>query len=135
MKRSDVTDKQVVFACRDRRRFGVYADEYIMAETGVPQKVAEAAMERAYDRGYIEVGVSLRTAWPTKEGLALLEIDIIEKWPVVNVRDRDREFIAEQIQPIVPGEDCREPSEITKNLIRIVPGEKSLREIADEKKQ
>jgi hypothetical protein len=29
-------------------------------------------MERAYNRGFIECGVSLRTAWPTPEGLQML---------------------------------------------------------------
>jgi len=42
--------------------------QYIQKETGAPEKVIYAAMEREDNRGLLEWGVSLRTAWLTKEG-------------------------------------------------------------------
>lgn len=74
MKRSDISDLQVV-ACAVRWRNGrgdKFVTDLIVDETGAPYKVAEAAMERAVDRGLLEYGVSLRTAWATDAGLALL---------------------------------------------------------------
>lgn len=75
MKRSDITDQQVVEACIEYRQipFGNgFALDILVARTGAPYKVAEAAMERADDRGLIDYGVSLRTAWATEKGRALL---------------------------------------------------------------
>ena len=74
MKRSDISDRQVV-ACAVRWRNGAgnqFVTDLIVAETGAPLKVAEAAMERAVSRGLLDYGVSLRTAWATEAGLALL---------------------------------------------------------------
>jgi len=72
-KRSDITDEQVVRACQlahqDSKKF---ATDILAEQTGAPAKVIYAAMERADDRELIEWGVSLRTAWPTAKGLALL---------------------------------------------------------------
>jgi len=75
VKRSDITDLQVVQAAAEYQ-----ADPYnrpfisdaLVASTGAPIKVVYVAMERAEARGLIECGVSLRTAWPTDEGRALL---------------------------------------------------------------
>jgi hypothetical protein len=65
MKRSDITDEQVIEACKARMRGDALdAVSYLMDKTGAPCKVVCAAMERSYDRGLIEVGVSLRMAWP-----------------------------------------------------------------------
>lgn len=81
MSRKDVSDVDVVVACRDAkhsRAQGVvdgscgWADELLAERTGQPRKVCERAMERAVRRGLIEYGVSLRTAWPTPKGMALL---------------------------------------------------------------
>lgn len=75
MKRSDISDIQVV-ACaasyQSQTPVSSFVTDLIVEETGAPYKVAEAAMERALDHGLIEYGVSLRTAWPTREGMALL---------------------------------------------------------------
>lgn len=70
MKRGDVTDEDVVRACRDGHPESIWR---LMTETGAPYKVAEAAMERACRRGLIDYGVSLRTAWAEPKGLALLD--------------------------------------------------------------
>lgn len=73
MSRKDVTDIAVVLACRDALNTSeVFADELLAHRTGQPRKVCERAMERACDRGLVEYGVSLRTAWPTPAGLALV---------------------------------------------------------------
>lgn len=70
MSRKDVTDHEVVRACRDRA--ATFADDLLAERTGQPRKVCERALERANARGLIDYGVSLRTAWPTLAGLALL---------------------------------------------------------------
>lgn len=74
MKRSDISDLQVV-ACAIRWRNGThpgFVTDMLARETGAPLKVAEAAMERAVSRGLLDYGVSLRTAWATDAGMALL---------------------------------------------------------------
>ncbi len=40
--------------------------------TGEPEKVCYRAMERACENGYLDYGVSLRTAWLTEAGEALI---------------------------------------------------------------
>lgn len=75
MARKDITDKQVCEAVRDckstnHREFWPY--ELLAQRTGECEKVCYAAMERAYDRDYIEYGVSLRSGWLTEEGRRLI---------------------------------------------------------------
>ena len=60
MKRSDISDEQVVAACAAE---GVSIDN-LMDATGAPYKVARAAMVRADMRGLINWGVSIDYAWP-----------------------------------------------------------------------
>ena len=76
MKRSDISDAQVVAMAAAFHAYhadrGVLVTDRLCALTGAPEKVAYAALERAYSRGLIECGVSIRTAWPTAKGLALL---------------------------------------------------------------
>lgn len=89
MSRKDVTDVDVVAACRDSHddrgawvagrmpgatNVHLCADELLAARTGQPRKVCERALERACSRGLVDFGVSLRTAWPTPAGLALLGV-------------------------------------------------------------
>jgi hypothetical protein len=45
-------------------------DAILMQATGQPEKVVYRAMERAYNRGYIEYGVSMRSGWLTEKGKA-----------------------------------------------------------------
>jgi len=47
--------------------------EIIMRYTGAPEKVVYSAMSREINRGCLEYGVSLRTAWLTEEGKAKLD--------------------------------------------------------------
>lgn len=74
MKRSDITDLMVCKAAavyseaRDIR----FITDILVMETGAPLKVVYAAVERTFGRGYLDYGVSLRTAWLTDKGLALL---------------------------------------------------------------
>jgi len=46
--------------------------DYLHDWTGQPEKVCYRAMERAEENGLLEYGVSLRTAWLTDKGKALL---------------------------------------------------------------
>jgi hypothetical protein len=71
----DITDLQVcraVQAFRDRNLELPWPYEALAAETGECEKVCFRAMERCERRGYLEYGVSLRTAWLTEKGMKLL---------------------------------------------------------------
>lgn len=76
MATKDISDAQVVVACiKNRESDGVvdgFAIGILMRETGQPEKVCYNAMERAANRDYIDYGVSVRTAWPTEKGYALI---------------------------------------------------------------
>lgn len=74
MAMKDITDRQAVEAQKRWRenQDGPWAYEILSRETGQPEKVCFKCMERAEERGLLEYGVSLRTAWPTDKGLALL---------------------------------------------------------------
>lgn len=67
MKTSDITDDQVIAACRAWREnpAGNSSIRNLMDATGAPRKVAFRAMERASSRGLINWGVSINYAWPT----------------------------------------------------------------------
>ncbi|NKS12566.1 hypothetical protein GS580_16640 [Rhodococcus hoagii] len=67
MKRSDITDTEVVQACRDAPATGMSSLALLMARTGAPAKVAVAAMERADARRLIDCGVSIAYAWPNQD--------------------------------------------------------------------
>jgi hypothetical protein len=71
MARKDVSDAQVLQAYADESG-GWARVELLMERTGQPEKVVWRAMERAYDRGYIDYGVSLKAGWVTDSGEALL---------------------------------------------------------------
>jgi hypothetical protein len=75
MATKDITDLQVLRAQKKWRKnqTGPWAYEILHAETGQPLKVCYRALERAYQHGLLECGVSLRTAWFTKKGIALLD--------------------------------------------------------------
>ena len=75
MSMKHITDAQVcraVQAFRDRDLELPWPYEALAAETGQPEKVCFRAMERADRRGLLDYGVSLRTAWLTEAGKALL---------------------------------------------------------------
>lgn len=75
MATKDITDIQVLRAQDAWRKNtrGPWSYEILHAETGEPIKVCYRALERAYKRGLLECGVSLRTAWFTKKGSDLLD--------------------------------------------------------------
>lgn len=50
-----------------------YVDELLAELFGAPEKVIFAAMERAAGRNLIDYGIHIRGAWPTDEGLALVQ--------------------------------------------------------------
>lgn len=73
MARKDISDIDVLHIFNNlnkiapQNRVGT-----LMQITGQPKKVVWRAIERTCDKGYLEYGVSLRTAWLTEEGEALL---------------------------------------------------------------
>lgn len=94
MARKDVTDEMVCQAYVDAKamrdavmkqfppdyHFGALTPlphlpwpyELLAERTGECEKVCYRAMERAFDRGLIEYGTSLRSGWLTDDGLALI---------------------------------------------------------------
>lgn len=83
-KRADVPPEEVIRAARDfhvapRVRLApgalldeLFVDELLVARTGCPLKVAQAAITRDLASGLVECGVSERTCWPTMTGLEAL---------------------------------------------------------------
>jgi hypothetical protein len=71
----DISDIQVLLAQDQWRKnpAGKFSYEILHEQTGYPIKVCYRSLERAYKRGLLEYGVSLRTAWFTKKGDALLK--------------------------------------------------------------
>ena len=49
-----------------------YAEDWLMYWTDEPVKIVYAAMERAFDRGYLDYGTWLRGAWLEPAGQDLL---------------------------------------------------------------
>ncbi|MNQ81399.1 hypothetical protein D3C85_964200 [compost metagenome] len=72
MARKDVTDQMVLEAIKERAVTGESLLQILMSRTNEPMKVCWRAMERTLKRDYISFGTSLRTAWITPEGHALL---------------------------------------------------------------
>ena len=80
MRTRDITDLTVCEACEQfHAGSGIAADEFIAAKTGAASKVIYCALERASSRNLIDYGVSLRTAWVTDKGRALLEANGVQK--------------------------------------------------------
>lgn len=75
MAMKDISDLQVCLAVQAFRARDLelpWPYEALAVETGQPEKVCYRAMERADRRGYLEYGVSLRTAWLTAKGEELV---------------------------------------------------------------
>jgi hypothetical protein len=79
MRTKDIPDRVVVEAFVAYRaqpqepwESHLFADELLAEMTGAPIKVARRAIDRAMMRRLLDSGVSDRTGWPTKAGLALL---------------------------------------------------------------
>ena len=84
MARKDVTDKMVCDAVLDAaaQRYSNWPYELLSMRTGEPEKVCFRAMERAFDHGLLEYGVSLRTAWLTESGEELCgRTNSFQQWP------------------------------------------------------
>jgi ribosome modulation factor len=83
MARKDIDDLEVLaayakaevsrFDLRKENRDMVWPEQLLMQQSGEPEKVVFAAMERAFDRGYLEYGVSLRSGWLTPKGAQYLD--------------------------------------------------------------
>lgn len=71
-KRSDISTIEVLKACIERKQTKEFITDMLMQKFNVPEKVVYAALNRDNDNGYIDFGVSLRTAWATEKGLQLL---------------------------------------------------------------
>lgn len=74
MKRSDIPTKAVLLACHRFYNGDELAPwEILVSEFNAPEKVVYAAMEREYNKGFIEYGTTLRTSWVTSEGYEFLK--------------------------------------------------------------
>lgn len=86
MARKDISDLQCCQAALSRERQGIGSGRtlaHLMRATGQPEKVCERALERAYDRGYLEWGVSVATCYLREKGRRLLEESDCTTPPVV----------------------------------------------------
>lgn len=83
MSMKHITDRQVVEAQArwQSNQEGPWAYEILALETGQPEKVCFRCMQRAEDRGFLESGVSLRTAWITETGKSLLAEPVARTLP------------------------------------------------------
>ena len=73
MATKDISDKQVVAVVyRYSQNYNLWPYQLLAEATGECEKVCVAAIQRATDRGFLEYGTSLRTAWLTDKGLDLL---------------------------------------------------------------
>ncbi len=72
MARKDISDFDVINAIKERQN-GAKGNniEVVARMAGQPLKVAERAIERAERESLIEVGTSIRYAWPTAKGECL----------------------------------------------------------------
>lgn len=71
MQTKDITDRMVCEAVSEYNKDphnNPFPYVALSKKTGCAEKVAFRAMERADDRGLIDYGVSLRTAWLTETG-------------------------------------------------------------------
>ena len=75
MATKDITDLMVCQAYSDRNE-KEFPYDLLMARTNECFKVCYRAMERAYNRGYLECGVSLRSGWLTPKGKKLLAMAV-----------------------------------------------------------
>ncbi len=84
MARKDISDQQVVWAVstakilRDRG-IDVWPGELLATVLGQPVKVCYRCLERAFERDFLEYGVSLRSAWLTEKGQNLLAEFYVEQ--------------------------------------------------------
>jgi hypothetical protein len=67
LSKKDISDLQVVKAYKQCRNENLsrWPYEILQEITGQCEKVCLSAMERSYNRGYIDYGVSLRSGWVT----------------------------------------------------------------------
>jgi hypothetical protein len=74
MKRSDIPTIEVMKAYHQYStdRFGDFPTKILMDKFNAPEKLVYSAIQRDYDNGLIEFGVSLRTGWLTDKGVELL---------------------------------------------------------------
>jgi len=68
MKRSDISDLEILQICYE----GKDTPDIVLSNK-YPVKVIMAKLEQLYDKGYLECGVSLRTAWLTDKGEEYLQ--------------------------------------------------------------
>lgn len=75
MSRKDITDLMVVKAVSECKKSNSSSWPYEILSTlaNENEKVCYRAMERCHGRGYLEYGVSLRTAWLSEKGRELME--------------------------------------------------------------
>jgi hypothetical protein len=85
-KASDITDRTILEAVYAFRMGTADMPERALADR-FPWKVVNAKMEKAYKRGWVECGVSLRTAWLTDAGTEALMLLRNEKPEQIGVNE------------------------------------------------
>ena len=77
-KRKDIPTEAVLKACQQFHSKNSFLNrkapwKFLLEEFKAPVNVIYSAMERDFNKGYLEYGVSLRTSWLTKEGEQFLK--------------------------------------------------------------
>lgn len=75
MARKNISDKDVVCAVSLARDSGFTwrPIDILKEKTGEPWKVCLRAIERAFERGFLDYGVSIEVPWVTEEGKIFLQ--------------------------------------------------------------
>lgn len=86
VSRKDISDEVVcrAYAWASHSPGLETAEVVLMNFTNAPIKVCMAAIERAFDRGLVDCGVSLRTGWLTPKGDECLRRAQTEEGPSLN---------------------------------------------------
>lgn len=72
LHRKDVPELRLLQVIRDRRAVPGLWRHFPHELLDMPEKLIERKMEQLERRGYLDVGVSLRTGWLTEAGVARL---------------------------------------------------------------
>lgn len=135
MKRSDISDLTVIEAYDAAKILERPVLDVLMSLTGAPEKVCWRAMERAEERGYLDYGTSLNSAWVTDKGRELLihrrHLDAIEyairniimfKFPLIT--DLEIKFDSEDKFTLIFTEGNYTKEEVTKFLNEFIEEQK-----------
>lgn len=94
MARKDISDELICRACLTRERGApILPGEILMNWTGQHWKVVLRALERADDRGFVDCGVSLWSAFLTEKGRKLIDAPPLRAITEIDLREWHRSLV------------------------------------------